>query len=166
MAVTAPSVLPTSSSLLCECISPLQPRKLERNISAWETTAGAVPLCFVAPRALDEQFCWLSPSQTPQEWDRFLSMPVPFPIVFLPLLCLWCKACRNNLKTVPGLFFAAGILLNHIILAVLLEKKLSTSEQPLTIISAQLHTQSGMKGSDLLLPVHKSLQVHREQTVK
>lgn len=69
-------------------------------------------------------------------------MPMPFPIVSLPLLCLLCKACRNNLRTVSGLF-AVGILLNHIILAVMLEKKLSTSVQPLTIISAQLHRQSG-----------------------
>lgn len=40
--------------------------------------------------------------------------------------------------TSPGPF-AAGILLNHVILAVTLEKKLSTSVQPLTIISAPLH---------------------------
>lgn len=65
VAVTPPLV----PSLLCEHISPLQPRKLERNLSAWETTAGAVPLWFVAPRALDEQFSWLSPSQAPHEWD-------------------------------------------------------------------------------------------------
>lgn len=90
------------------------------------------------------------------------------PIVFLPLLCQLHEACRNNLRTVssfpsPPLL---GVLLNHIILAVMVGKKISTSVQPLTIISAQLHRQSGMGGSDLLLPVNKSLQVHREQTAK
>lgn len=46
-----PMCLPASRPLFHALISCLQPRKLEKDISAWQTIAGAVPPWLAAPRA-------------------------------------------------------------------------------------------------------------------